>query len=219
MEDKNNLDELKQKYNEFRKKYNLPEFLDMNKVFDVEEIDIETDFLLRKIRRVVSERISGYLRFIEVILNPSNAPIFIFKLIKKINEEDKKQLIEIYEILGNFEIEIIKLDLAYDEIKEAEFIKKVYNILNDEISKKLLIIIEKMRNGKGSEKKVGRESYFGWFFNSLTSISKLATGILILLFFKTVGLISPIIPADWLLIKILPVLPVIKLGFSVSFIS
>lgn len=161
MEDKNNLDELKQKYNEFRKKYNLPEFLDMNKVFDIEEVDIETDFLLRKIRRVVSERISGYLRFIEVILNPSNAPIFIFKLIKKINEEDKKQLIEIYEILGNFEIEIIKLDLTYDEIKEVEFIKKVYNILNDEISKTLLIIIEKMRNGSGSEKKVGRESYFG----------------------------------------------------------
>ena len=158
-EDKNSLDELKQKYNEFRQRYGFPEFLEMNKIFDIEEIDVETDFLLRRIRRVVSERISGYLRFIEVILNPSNCPIFIFKLIKKINEEDKKQLSEIYEILGGFELEIIKLDLDYNENKEAEFIKKIHNLLTNELTRKLLKIIEKM--GNHSEEKKEKRSYFG----------------------------------------------------------
>tara|TARA_Y100000310_G_C20525952_1_gene736033 strand:+ start:370 stop:855 length:486 start_codon:yes stop_codon:yes gene_type:complete len=161
MEDKNNLNELKQKYIELKQKYYLPEFSNMNEIFDIEEIDVETDFLLRRIRRVVSERISGYLRFIEVILNPSNAPMFIFKLIKKINEQDKKTLTELYETLGSFELEIVKLDLEYNEAKEAEFIKKIYNALNDNISRKLLMVVEKMKNGEGKEKIEEKGSYFG----------------------------------------------------------
>ena len=159
MENEFNLNKLKQEYGKFKEKYNLPEFFEMNRVFDIEEIDIETDFLLRKIRRVVSERILGYLRFIEIILNPSNAPMFIFKLLKKINEEDKKQLSEIYEILGGFELEVVKLDLDYNEVKEAEFIKKIYNLFNNETSKSLLNIIEKMSNN--NEEKRERSSYFG----------------------------------------------------------
>lgn len=161
MENEFNLNKLKQEYIKFKEKYNLPDFYEMNKVFDIEEIDTETDFLLRRVRRLVSEKISGLLRFIEFILNPSNSPIFIFKLIKKINEEDKKQLSEIYEILGGFELEIVRLDLDYNESKEAEFIKKAYNLLNNELSRKLLNILEKMNdNNKGKEEK-DKGSYFG----------------------------------------------------------
>ena len=162
MEDKdNNLDELKKKYNEFREKYGLPEFLELNKIFDIEEIDNETDFLLRKLRRIISDRIAGYLRFVEIIVNPSNAPMFLFKLIKKLGEEDKKQLNEIQETLGECEVEIIRLDLDYNEEKEVEFIKKAYNLFTQEISKKLLVVVEKMGNGKSNEEKKEKGSYFG----------------------------------------------------------
>ena len=155
------LEELRKEYGVFREKYDLPEFSDMNKAFDIEEIDSDTEFLLRKIRRAVSERVAGYLRFVEVILNPSNAPMFFFKLIKKLGEEDKKQLTEIHEDLGKFELEVIKLDLNYDEEKEVEFIKKIYDVFNEKVSKKLLDVAEKMGNGVGKEKKVESESYFG----------------------------------------------------------
>ncbi len=159
MENEFSLDKLKQEYNKLKENYDLPEFSEMNKVFDIEEICIETDFLLRKIRRIVSEKISGLLRFIEIILNPSNAPIFIFKLIKKMNEEDKKQLREIYDILGSLELGVVRLDLDYNEIKEVEFIKKAYVFLNKGINYKLLKIIDKMSNS-GEEKKE-KSSYFG----------------------------------------------------------
>lgn len=161
MEDRFSLGKLKEEYTKLREKYGLPEFSDMNRVFDIEEIDFESDFLLRKIRRVVSEKISGYLRFIEIIINPSNAPMFIFRMLKKINEEDKKQLSEIYETLGGFELEIIKLDLSYNELEEAEFVKRMYSILSGEISQNLLNILKKMSNSdKGKEEK-DRVSYFG----------------------------------------------------------
>jgi hypothetical protein len=84
------LDELKKEYEKHKKKYNLPEFTDLNKLFDIEDVSIDTEFLLRKIRRSVSEKVAGYLRFIEIILNPSNAPIFFFKLVKKLDNDDKE---------------------------------------------------------------------------------------------------------------------------------
>jgi hypothetical protein len=161
MENEFNLNKLKQGYNKFKEDYDLPEFSEMNKVFDIEEICTETDFLLRRIRRMVSEKISGLLRFIEVILNPSNSPIFIFKLIKKMNEEDKKQLSEIYEILGEFELGVVKLDLDYNESKEVGFIKKAYALLNDGLSKKLLNIVDKMSNHDKSNEEKDKGSYFG----------------------------------------------------------
>jgi len=160
-ENENCLENLKEEYQKFKEKYGLPDFSELNKFFDIEEIDSETEFLLRKIRRVVSDRIAGYLRFTEIILNPSNAPMFFFKLIKKLDEDDKKQLTDIHEVLGKFELELVKLDLGYNEESEAKFIKKIYEVFSEDISKKLLVIVEKMGNGKGHEKKENSGSYFG----------------------------------------------------------
>ncbi len=155
------LEDFKIEYNKLKDEYGLPEFNELNTFFDIEEIDIETDFLLRKIRRTISDKITGYLRFIEIILNPSNAPIFFFNLIKKLDSNDKKKLMDIYEKLGKIEIEIIKLDLTYDKKMEAEFIKKLYEIFKKELSTELRIIIEKMDDGDNNKKNKGKVSYFG----------------------------------------------------------
>lgn len=154
------LDELKKDYVVFRKKYNMVEFSELNKVFDIEDVDVDSDFLLRKIRRVIAERIAGYLRFIEIILNPANTPIFFFKLVKKLDSEDRKVLGEIYEKLGSIEVEVVELDLKYDEKKEAEFIMKIYNLFGD-FSDKLLGVVKKLGNGGSLQKSVNNGSYFG----------------------------------------------------------
>jgi hypothetical protein len=156
MEEKNKSDnfsikDLKKEYEKHQSKYDLPEFHKLNEVFDTEDIDIETEFFLRRFRKLIAERIEGYLRFLEIIINPSNAPMFFFRLINRINEKDKEELTNIYEKLGNLEVEGIRLDLDYDEKKEAEFIKKVFlefKIIRPALS----IIMEKMANGSDSKK-------------------------------------------------------------------
>jgi len=155
------LDDLKKEYEELRKKYNLPEFFELNKLFDIEDVDVETDFLLRKIRRIVSERIASYLRFVEVVLNPSNGPMFFFKMIKKLEEEDRKDLLDISETLGKFEVEVLILDIDYSEENEAEFVNKVFSVFEKEIKGKLLNIIKKMGNGGVGVKKNNDEGYVG----------------------------------------------------------
>lgn len=155
-----NLDELKEEYKKFRSKYQLPEFRELNKFFDIEDIDVETDFLLRKIRRVIADRIGGYLRFIETILNPCNAPMFFFKLLKKLDNTDKDALTRVYETMGNFEIQLVSLDLDYNEGKEVEFIKAIYKEFNENSRLKLLNVVNKLSNGE-SKKRESSGSYFG----------------------------------------------------------
>lgn len=155
-----NLEDIKKEYEKFRKKYDLPKFTKLNEYFDIEDlVGYESEFLLRKVRKIVSEKIAGYLRFFEVILNPSNAPIFFFKIIKKLDSKDKETLNIIYEEFGNLEIEIVRLDLEYDEKKEAEFIKNIFKIFSD-IKADVLKIINKMLSN-GNKEEAGKGSYFG----------------------------------------------------------
>jgi len=163
MEDKEcvNIEEIKQDYERFKEQYELPEFSKLNEVFDIEDLcDCETEFLLRKIRKIISEKVAGFLRFFEIILNPSNAPMFFFKLIKKLDKKDKENLTKIYGDLGNLEIEVVKLDLDYSEEKEAEFIKKIFGFFNG-IKKEILEIVDKMVNSNGVCSKKESGSYFG----------------------------------------------------------
>ena len=155
------LEDLKREYKILADKHDLPEFTKINELFDIEEISIDTDFLLRKIRRTISERISGYLRFIEVILNPSNSPMFFFNLIKKLDNGDKEQLSENCQKLGKLETEVILLDLDYSEEKEAKFIIKSLKIFDEEIKKDFIVIIKKLTSNKDSIKKKNNGSYLG----------------------------------------------------------
>jgi len=159
-EEYSNLEQLKEKYEILKSNYNLPEFSELNNLFDLEEIDTDTEFLLKKIRRIISEKINHYLRFVEIILNPSNTPIFFYKLLKKLESEDKENLGEIYEKLGKIELKNISLDLDYSEKSEAEFIKKIYQIFTKEMKPKILEIVEKMNGPEEITKKING-SYFG----------------------------------------------------------
>jgi hypothetical protein len=155
------LEELKSEFEKHQKKHDLPSFTDLNRVFDIEELDIDSEFFLRKVRRLISERVAGYLRFAEMILNPSNAPMFFFSAIKKLTNEDKEKLTKIHETLGKFEIEIIELDIEYNEDKEIEFIKRAYKLLTKDIKEDFLSVIHKLGNGKGKKSNDDSDSYFG----------------------------------------------------------
>jgi len=154
-----NLEELNLEYKKFKDKYDLPEFSKLNEIFDIEELDVETEFFLRKLRKLISDRVAGYLRFLEIILNPSNAPMFFFKLIKKLDAKDREELTKTYEALGNLEIEVIKLDLEYSEEREVEFINRVVALFS-QIREDLLKAVNKMTHSH-DKKKREEGSYFG----------------------------------------------------------
>ena len=121
------LEKLKKDYEKLRKKYNLPGFKEINEDFGIEKLqDKETDTLSREIRRAMVDRNLSYLRFMEMFLNPVNAPMFFLALIKGLKDSEKKLLNDIYIKLGKFELESIALDNIYDEKKDADFIKRFF---------------------------------------------------------------------------------------------
>jgi len=161
MKDKSNLEDLKKDYKKVQEKYNLPDFIELNKDFHIEKIaEIKTEFLIREIRKFMADRFSNYLRFVEALLNPQNAPMFVFSVVKSIGNEDKKKLTEIYKKLAKIEVELIELDIQFVEQKEVEFVKQSYKTWQ-EIKKDLLDVVKIIKKNWDNKGEVNGKQYFG----------------------------------------------------------
>ncbi len=152
---------LKANYEKEKKKHKLPTFQQLNEEFEIERVaDHETDMLLRDIRKAITEKAVAFLRFLELVLNPTNAPFFMFAILKNLTAPDKKLIEGIYQKLCEFEIKAISLDMDYNEKSEAEFIKyasKQWQSMHNEM-KELGEVISKAWH-TSSEKK--ERNYFG----------------------------------------------------------
>ncbi|HTZ41659.1 MAG TPA: hypothetical protein VMC07_00420 [Candidatus Omnitrophota bacterium] len=156
-----NLSVLKQEFRKLQEKYGLPGFEELNREFSIEKIaESETEVLTKEIRRFISDKIYNYIRFIETIINPVNAPIFIFSILKSITPDDKKKLGEIYDKLADIEMELIKLDIESSEKKDAEFIKKVYDSWL-EIKRELLSLFDRLKKEQKGADSDNASKYFG----------------------------------------------------------
>ena len=160
--DSTSLDDLKKKYHELHKKYSLPSFEVVNELFDIEEVESESDFLLRTIRRSISEKVSNYFHFVEVLLNPNNAPLYFYKLINRLETDDRTLLLHLYEKLGTIEVQTLLLDLSYSEKNEAAFIIQISELFSKEIKNSLSSYIKKITiSEEVSAKHIRNGSYFG----------------------------------------------------------
>ncbi|RLG10657.1 hypothetical protein DRN73_07290 [Candidatus Pacearchaeota archaeon] len=150
-----NLDNLKKRYSVLQKKYSLPSFQEMNEDFVIEKVSEEdSEILIREIRKFIADRFMNYLRFVETILNPSSASIFIFSIVKSLKKEEKDELEEIYKKLAKFELDLIELDVSFSEEKEAEFIKNSFKVWQ-EVKRDFLKVIQKIKKdwSKDEDKK------------------------------------------------------------------
>lgn len=161
-EKKYSLLELKKDYKKFQEKYNLPSFERLNEDFGIEKaVEVETDLLLREIRKIISDKLYNYLRFIESILNPVNVHIFIYSIIKSIGKQEKEKFSEIYKKLAQMEITLFEIEVFYSEKKEAEFIKDSYKLWQ-EIKKDVQEITEVIKkNWDVSKFESNDKKYFG----------------------------------------------------------
>lgn len=159
--EKSKLEKLKTNYAQLQKKYGLPDFSELNYEFAIEKIaESETDTLTREIKRFMGDKIYNYLRFCETILNPVNAPMFIFSIIKSLSSEDKKKVSDAYSKLSEINFGLIKLDLEFNEKEDAEFIKKAYNSWKA-IRNELLDVAKKAKSTDEQKEDKNGEGYFG----------------------------------------------------------
>ena len=150
--------DLKKQYEPLSKKHKLPSFEKLNEDFEIDKIDRETDFLLRLVRKTMMEKIINSLGFIEMLLNPVNAPRLYLGYIKSISQEDKEKIDKIFEALADLSLNSLSLELSSDESKEAELIQKIFSKWN-ELKPDFNKIMDDMKNPKAVSKK--EKSYYG----------------------------------------------------------
>lgn len=152
------LAKLKALYSPLEKKYNLPNFNKLNEDFEIDKIDRETEFLARLIRKTMMEKIVNSLGFIEMLLNPVNAPRLYLGYIRSMSQEDKEKIEKIYETLAELSLASLSLELNPSESKEAELIIEICKKWN-EIKPQFEKIMKDMKNPRTLAKK--EKSYYG----------------------------------------------------------
>ena len=153
------LKDLKSAYLVYEKKYKLPSFKKVNGYFEIDKIDKEGDAFLRIVRKVGMEKIVNSLSFLDMLINPVNAPPIYHSYIKGMSVDDRKTIDEIYKVLGTLSIESIGMELDYNEKEEAEFIIKLTKSWED-LKSKFKIIMDNMKkpNSLGERRE---KAYFG----------------------------------------------------------
>lgn len=120
------LKDLKKEYSVLQKKYKLPSFKELNEDFEIDKIDRETETTLRLIRKVMMEKISNSLAFLEMIANPAGAPRVYLNFIKGITNGEKKDLETLFDKLGKMSMVSISAEIDYSEKKEADMIRYIF---------------------------------------------------------------------------------------------
>ncbi len=148
-------------YDKLKQKYELPDFKELSEDFDIEKtIDKESLFLIREIRRTINEKLSAYTHLFETLLNPTATPMFMFSILRGIDEDNKKKIKEVYKKLSKLQIKAIKLDTIYSEQAETEFIENSFNEWQD-LKKIIYNIIEKFDENIEEDNSSKERGYFG----------------------------------------------------------
>lgn len=151
--------ELEKIINELEKKYKIPSFKELDENFEIFKVDRENDTLLRSVRKQMMEKIVNSVGFVEMLLNPTNAPRMYFAYMKTMTAEDRKTLENIYKSFSDLIISSLQAEIEYSEKTEVEMIKLVNKIWkeNKQGFMKILTNIKKP-NGVSAKKE---RSYFG----------------------------------------------------------
>ena len=152
--------ETKTKYEELAKKYKLPSFDSLNNEFEISTIE-EKDFLLREIRRKISERIENYIKLLEGVLHPAESALCDMYECGIFLEEEKNQIFVLYKNLMFFDRFSVETSIGEDDKKNSDFIKEFWSQWEN-IKKELLPIFKNMKESWLKELKVKTElGYLG----------------------------------------------------------
>jgi hypothetical protein len=108
-------------YHKLQKKYNLPKFEDINHDFEITAID-KTDFLLREIRKKISEKIELLAKLLEGVLQPETT-LTHFKESNVFSEEEREIIYTLFRKLMFYDRFSIETSLNETDAKTADFLK------------------------------------------------------------------------------------------------
>ena len=141
--------DIEKQYNELRKKFKLPEFKDLDNEFEISDLE-ETNFLLKAIIRRIAERFDFYTTMLEEVLQPDTSNLYAMHETRFFDENEKKQMYDLYSRLMNFNRQSIEVTLENNEKNAVDFINSIFNEWNG-LKQELLGVINKMKSSWKTE--------------------------------------------------------------------
>jgi hypothetical protein len=152
------LKQLTEQYPLLQTKYGLLSLSDLNRDFELDKIDVETEFLARTIRKCMMDKMVNSLNFLDMLLNPQQAPRVYLPFLQTMTKRDKDTIEQLYSAFGTLSIQCLALELTYDEGAEGKMIGMIAQVWNAQrIPFKELV--ERIGNPTPIQKK--EKSYFG----------------------------------------------------------
>ncbi len=153
------LSKLKKEYGKLKEKYKLPDFKEINMDFEIDKLDKEMDNVLKAIRKIMMEKIVNSMSFLEMLLNPVNAPRMYQPFIRTMIVDDKKAIDDIYSSLADLSLISLDLEIESSEKGEAELINLTFSKWG-ELKPKFGQILKSIKQPRDANVKKER-SYFG----------------------------------------------------------
>ncbi len=119
------LKEISEKFNHVGKKYKLPSFEEINKEFEIEKIDRDSQIILKVVRKVMMEKIVNLLGLLDMFISPNNVPRVYMPYLKSMSPEERNDMVELYDNFSSLTLDCLPLELGYSEKDEAEVILKI----------------------------------------------------------------------------------------------
>ena len=146
---------VKEEYVKLAKKYKLPSFEELEKNFQISEIeDSKSRNLLISIRKKMCEKLNYFMEILKNIVQPDSDSVVLYEA-SAFSRDEKAQIFNLFKKFMLIKRESLGLDIESCDEEEAKFISKLYNEWNAD-KKFLLNVVKRMKeawlkNGSSNE--------------------------------------------------------------------
>jgi len=135
---------IKEAYDAMRKDYPvLPRYEDLDKEFEICLIEREHS-LLRSVKKKIAEKFELVLDVLEQLINPETTSFADMYEYSCFTNDEKKQILDVFRHLMEHYRLILETDLLTDEQKDAEAIRKLHDVWQQDKSQ-VIPFVKKMR--------------------------------------------------------------------------
>jgi hypothetical protein len=151
---------LKEKYHKLKDKYSLPDYIEINKDFDIEDLNDDSDILLQKVRIKIYEKMDYFAHLLSFSIQPDTELSDMYES-KYIDDDTREAAFVVYKTI----LRLLRLSslVAIDNSDEenAKFIKEAYKAWQ-ELKPELKEHLRKLVDTWNIDRDVKTElSYFG----------------------------------------------------------
>ena len=116
------MEELKKEYNQLKKKYNLPDFEQMDEEFEIRAIEMyRSGILIKALLRAINNKLSIFMNYLESIVNGQPQHIHALIEIKNTTDSEKEEMYEHYKKISI----LLHENLVFDLKPEKEIAKQI----------------------------------------------------------------------------------------------